>query len=63
LVRRALSALPPKLQVVATLALVEELPYTEIAEALDMPVGTVKSRVFRATRALRKELARLGIQS
>jgi RNA polymerase sigma-70 factor (ECF subfamily) len=63
LVRRALGALPPRLQVVATLALVEELPYTEIAEALDMPVGTVKSRVFRATRALRKELARLGIQS
>jgi RNA polymerase sigma-70 factor (ECF subfamily) len=63
LVRRALRALPPRLQVVATLALVEELPYAEIAEALDMPVGTVKSRVFRATRALRKELARLGVQS
>src|ERR1700730_3194128 len=55
-VRRALCTLPPRLQVVATLALVEELPYTEIAEALDVPVGTVKSRVFRATRALRKEL-------
>jgi ABC-2 type transport system permease protein len=34
----------------------------EIAEALDLPVGTVKSRVYRAIRALRKELARLGIR-
>jgi RNA polymerase sigma-70 factor (ECF subfamily) len=46
---------------VATLALVEEQPYSEIADALDLPVGTVKSRVFRASRLLRKELARLGI--
>jgi RNA polymerase sigma-70 factor (ECF subfamily) len=58
----ALRRLPARLQVVATLALVEECPYAEIADALDVPIGTVKSRVFRATRALRKELARLGIQ-
>jgi RNA polymerase sigma factor (sigma-70 family) len=57
----ALRRLSPRLQVVAILALVEELPYAEIADALDVPVGTVKSRVFRATRALRRELARLGI--
>ena len=58
----ALRRLAPKLQVVATLALVEEQPYAEIADALDLPVGTVKSRLFRAIRALRKELARLGIR-
>ena len=58
----AFRRLPPRLQVVATLALIEERPYAEIADALDVPVGTVKSRVFRATRALRIELARLGIQ-
>jgi RNA polymerase sigma-70 factor (ECF subfamily) len=58
----AFRRLPPKLQVAATLALVEGLPHSEIAEALDVPVGTVKSRVFRAIRALRKELARLGIR-
>jgi len=57
----AFRRLPPKLQVVATLALIENAPYAEIADALDVPVGTVKSRVFRAVRALRKELARLGI--
>jgi RNA polymerase sigma-70 factor, ECF subfamily len=58
----AFSRLPPKLQIVATLALVEEQPYAEIADALDLPVGTVKSRVFRAIRALRRELAVLGIR-
>lgn len=61
LVGRAFQALPPALQLVAVLALVEERPYAEIADALALPVGTVKSRVFRATRALRKELGRLGI--
>lgn len=58
----AFRKLPPKLQIVATLALVEEQPYAEIADALGLPIGTVKSRVFRATRALREELARLGIR-
>ena len=59
----AFRRLPPKLQVVAVLALIEEQPYGEIAEALDLPVGTVKSRVFRATRALRQELTRLGVRT
>ena len=58
----AFHKLPPKLQVVATLALIEERPYADIADALGLSVGTIKSRVFRAIRALRKELARLGIQ-
>ncbi|SRR5216684_1193825 len=58
----AFRRLPPKLQVVATLALIEERAYAEIADALDLPVGTVKSRVFRAVRALRKDLASLGIR-
>ena len=58
----AFRKLPPKLRVVATLALIEERPYEEIADALSVPVGTVKSRAFRAVRRLRKELARLGIR-
>ena len=61
-VTAALRSLSPKLRVVAMLALVEERPLAEIADALDVPVGTVKSRLFRATRALRATLARLGIQ-
>jgi RNA polymerase sigma-70 factor, ECF subfamily len=59
-IRIAFGRLPPKLSVVATLALIEDRPYAEIAEALDLPIGTVKSRVFRAIRLLREELTRLG---
>jgi RNA polymerase sigma-70 factor (ECF subfamily) len=58
---RAFRSLPPKLLVVALLALVEQRPYEEIADALDVPVGTVKSRAFRAIRALREALTRLGV--
>ena len=60
-VQTALVRLPPKLRAVAVLALLEEHTHAEIAEMLDVPIGTVKSRVFRATRALRKELKRLGV--
>jgi RNA polymerase sigma-70 factor (ECF subfamily) len=58
----AMNRLPPRLRIVATLALIEGTPYGEIADALALPLGTVKSRVFRAVRALREELTRLGIQ-
>lgn len=58
----AFRRLPPKLQIVAVLALVEEQSYAEIANALELPIGTVKSRVFRATRALKQELAGTGIR-
>lgn len=58
----AFRSLPGKLQVAATLALVEELPYQEIGEALGISVNGVKSRVFRATRLLRKRLQRMGFE-
>jgi RNA polymerase sigma-70 factor (ECF subfamily) len=58
----ALRKLSRKLQVVATLALIEGQSHAEVAEALDLPVGTVKSRLSRGVHALRKELARLGIR-
>ena len=58
----ALRKLPPKLRAVALLTLVDDRPYAEVADALGVPVGTVKSRVFRATRVLRRELRRLGIR-
>jgi RNA polymerase sigma factor (sigma-70 family) len=62
-IEMAFRRLSPKLRVVATLALVEERPYGEIADALNVPLGTVKSRVHRAVKALRKELRRLGVRS
>jgi RNA polymerase sigma-70 factor, ECF subfamily len=61
-VRRAFRRLPPKLQITARLALIEEEPYREIAEALGISVGAVKLRVFRAVRLLRKRLKELGVE-
>lgn len=42
------------------LALVDALPATEVAAALQVPVGTVKSRLHRARRELRRHLQRHG---
>lgn len=53
--------LSPKLRLVAVLALVEQVPYGEIAEALGISMEAVKSRVFRASRKLRTALEAKGI--
>jgi RNA polymerase sigma-70 factor, ECF subfamily len=58
--RRAFSQLPPKLRAVASLALIEQEPYAEVAEALGLSLAAVKSRGFRAVRLLRKKLERMG---
>ena len=50
----ALDALPAALAETVRLAWLHELPYAEIAQVTDVPVGTVKSRVSRA-RALMQE--------
>jgi RNA polymerase sigma-70 factor (ECF subfamily) len=42
---------------VIELAFFQALPYTEIARLLDIPVGTVKSRVHHAVRKLRELLS------
>jgi RNA polymerase sigma-70 factor (ECF subfamily) len=62
-IQSAFRRLPAKLQVTVTMALIEERPYPEIAEALGVPLGTVKSRVFRAVRILRKQLRRLRVHT
>jgi len=61
-IQQAFRRLPVKLQVAAKLALVEELPYEEIADALGTSVGAVKLRVFRAVRILRKHLSQAGVR-
>src|SRR5687767_15343615 len=49
-IRRAFASLPPNLRVVATLALVEEVPQAEIADALDLRGDEpVRDRALRRT--------------
>ena len=55
-VERVLSRLPPKQRAVLLMRYTAELGYQEIAEALEIPLGTVKSRIFEATARLRELL-------
>ncbi|MEC8511092.1 MAG: sigma-70 family RNA polymerase sigma factor [Planctomycetota bacterium] len=55
-VRQAVSALPETHRMVFELGVVQELPYGEIAGALEIPVGTVKSRMFHAVKRVRAAL-------
>lgn len=52
----ALSAIGPQLRDVVMLIAVAELTYDEAAVALDIPIGTVRSRLWRARRELREAL-------
>lgn len=58
---QAFDRLRPGLRVAATLAVIEERPHKEVAEALGISVMAVKLRVFRALRLLRKDLQLQGI--
>ncbi|KAA9105850.1 RNA polymerase sigma factor [Microbacterium rhizomatis] len=53
---QAIASLSPGDRAVVELCLVEELPLAAAAAALDVPVGTVKSRLHRARRQLRTKL-------
>ena len=55
---RALCTLPEHYRIVVVLSDLEEFTYAEIAQALDIPVGTVRSRLARARGALQKVLWR-----
>lgn len=55
-IERAIDGLPEDSRIVVAMALIEELSYEEIAAALDVPTGTVKSRLFRGRKLLQKEL-------
>ena len=53
LVRQALEGLPVAFREILLLCEVEEMSYQEISSALDIPMGTVMSRLSRARKALR----------
>jgi RNA polymerase sigma-70 factor (ECF subfamily) len=55
--RQALAALPERRRLAVTLFDAEGWPHAEIAELLGIPVGTVRSEVFHARRALRAAMA------
>ncbi|MDQ2701830.1 MAG: RNA polymerase sigma factor RpoE [Pseudomonadota bacterium] len=55
-VMRAVEALPDELRVAITLREVEGMSYEDIAEKMDCPIGTVRSRIFRAREAIDQEL-------
>ena len=55
-IRDAVGSLPESHREVFELAVVEELPYAAISEALDIPIGTVKSRMHNAVRRVRTAL-------
>ncbi len=52
-VRNLVSSLPPIYSAVISMYHIQSLSYDEIAEALELPIGTVKARLFRARAALR----------
>jgi RNA polymerase sigma-70 factor (ECF subfamily) len=55
-VRDAMEKLPPPLLEVILLCDIEEMKYREIATVLDIPIGTVMSRIARGRRVLRESL-------
>jgi RNA polymerase sigma-70 factor (ECF subfamily) len=58
--RDAIAQLPEKYRIVVTLYHLQGRQYEEIAQVLGLPMGTVKTHLFRAKEQLRKLLATLG---
>jgi RNA polymerase sigma-70 factor (ECF subfamily) len=59
-VRQGLLELDPMHRLVLVMSFYQGMTYSEIGEALEVPVGTVKSRVYYAERKLRERLKRFG---
>lgn len=55
-VNRTMEALPEELRTAIQLREIEGMSYEEIAVAMDCPIGTVRSRIFRAREAIAAEL-------
>jgi RNA polymerase sigma-70 factor (ECF subfamily) len=61
-VKAAVEALPEQFRMAVLLADVEGFSYRDIADILDIPIGTVMSRLHRGRKALQKALHEFGIQ-
>jgi RNA polymerase sigma-70 factor (ECF subfamily) len=61
-VSAALKELPEEYRLVATLYFIEDFSYQQIAEVLECPVGTVRSRLHRGRRMLQKALWDLAVE-
>ena len=62
LIADALMELPDEFRAVATLYLIENYSYEEIAQMLDLPIGTVRSRLHRGRKRLQKSLWDLALE-
>jgi RNA polymerase sigma-70 factor, ECF subfamily len=59
-VRRAVNSLPVELRQIVVMKEFEELTFREIADALDVPLSTVKSRLYTALKQLQMKLQKFG---
>ena len=55
-IERAINELPADLRTAVTLREFESMSYEDIAEIMDCPVGTVRSRIFRARESIAKQV-------
>jgi RNA polymerase sigma-70 factor (ECF subfamily) len=62
IVRQAVSALPAELKEVVVMKEFEEMTFQEISETLELPLSTVKSRLYTALKQLRMKLERIPVE-
>jgi RNA polymerase sigma-70 factor (ECF subfamily) len=58
----ALGSLPEEYRVVSTLYFMEDFTYEQIASVLEVPVGTVRSRLHRGRKLLQRQLWRIALE-
>ena len=56
-----IASLPEKYKLVITLFYLQELSYNEIASVLDLPLGTVKTHLYRARERLQRQIGQVGV--
>ena len=61
-IRAALAELPEEFRMAVYYADVQDLPYKEIAEIMDTPIGTVMSRLHRGRKQLRELLTDYAVE-